>query len=278
MKLVLFALFIASMAATPPESEAAVLKPGDMAPRVEVRDPKGEAALLGDKTTSHTLLLFVKPKDRYGPAAVRAFDDLAKGRPEFSSSLARFAIVSRLDDPSKLEIPDYIARSSWPVLFDPEDKAYHGFKIIATPTLVLLDPTGKVLEPFPGFDHGTAQRLRLAIAAALEIELTAAERGEVPKPNMLLQLGRRLADRGQPEKALEYYDKAADRDPLPPEALLEKAGLLGQMERWEDAAKAIEAARAAGADPAQTEEATRLLEESRKDKEGGLRGPPLINR
>jgi thioredoxin-like negative regulator of GroEL len=81
----------------------------------------------------------------------------------------------------------------------------------------------------PGYDPGMPDDVRRALAKVRKMTLPEAMTGKATKPNMTLQMARRLASRGLWEDALKYYGDAAKQGPLPAETPLEIAAIHLEM-------------------------------------------------
>lgn len=210
----------------------AVLQPGEPAPPIALKTTKGKTYRLDTSTTSPTLILFVKPADRYTSNAIQALDHLFDTRPELAKGLERWIVASRLGataDPLAIE---KIANERWPVLLDTDDRVYAKYRIIATPTVVLITPDRMVAAINPGYDYGMESHLRKELAKLLGVEVREEVKAYVASESssaMTVQMGRRLASRGLYERAISYYEKFAEEGSLSPEIRMEMAEVYGEI-------------------------------------------------
>jgi peroxiredoxin len=198
----------------------AILQVGDEAPAFELKDVRGALHKL-EQTSRPLLLVFVKIEDRNTSTALGELTSLLRREPEFDAGVERWIIVTRMTDSQKLTPTLAHMPAPWQVLFDRDDETYRGYKIIATPSYVVVAPDRKVAAVHPGYDPGMMQQLRLELARILKISLSPAERGEQPEaPDMNLGMARRLAARHMWDEALDFYAKAAAHKPLAPADVL----------------------------------------------------------
>jgi tetratricopeptide (TPR) repeat protein len=217
----------------------AVLQVGENAPLFTLPDSTGHVLYLDKKTSEPVLLVFVSSHDRYTSSALDALNDMFKKHPILEQGLRRWIILSGADAARHVEQIKAIAGSAWPILIDAQNEVHRTYKIIATPTVVVVGKQRRVEAVNPGYDLGMEDALRKALAQALSVKLPEAVLKQPPKPNMMLQLGRRMAARGLWEHALRYYIKAMEQEPLSPDAQLELAEIYLEMERPEDALKIL---------------------------------------
>jgi hypothetical protein len=249
----------------PAGAAQAVIQPGEPAPPFTLQDLEGRTQCLDRQTSDVVLLLFVKPDDEHSSAALVDLMRMFERNPTLEAGLRRLMIVSRIggreieSSPTLKFFSSFTSR--WPVLLDRDDRLYRAYKIIATPTIVIVGPDRRAAAVHPGYDPGLIQDVRLELARVLGRELPVAATATPPPPNMHLQLGRRLAERGLWERALSYYRKAAEAGPLPDQARLEIARIYLKLERYEEA---ISAAGEIGPDSPLAEEAAAVADRARQ--------------
>jgi len=262
----LFLAFCATGAVFLPGSAAhAALQPGDAAAPLKLSDLRGELRSLDFTTSAPALLVFAKPGDRHTSDVLHAVDDLFQKHPSFKKSLSRWVVLSRLELDRKGAPAEELGASGWPVLLDKTDSAYRAYRIVATPTVVLVGRGGRVEAVNPGYDLGMEGYLRTQIARVTSQSL-APEARKSSKARMYLQMGRRMAARGLWEQALKHYQQAAEEEPLAPEAELELARIhieMRQLDRAEEILKKWKA------DPRYEQPAALLM-----SRVNVLKGPP----
>jgi hypothetical protein len=158
------------------------------------------------------VLLFIKHDDTH---SVRAIEQLAaqEARHKELYARARFIVVlcrvgTAIETP-KLPMPPH-----WRLLRDEDDAFYAAYKVIATPTVVVVSAADKVVGSHAGYNAG----LMRAVQRSLFIELTGedAPAPVVESASMELQMARRMAERGVWERSLPYFRRAAEQGPLAP--------------------------------------------------------------
>jgi peroxiredoxin len=255
----------------------AVLQPGQKAPSFELKDRADNVYRLDKKTSEPVLLVFVKPGDRHSSAALQALDNMVENLPSLKEGLWRWIIVSRIDTLKQAESVASITGPSWPLLLDLNDKVYKDYKIIATPTVVIVGRDRRVEAINPGYDLGMEDNIRKALARVLSVTLPEVVSKQPTKPNMNLQMGRRMAARGLWEKSLDYYTKAMEEEPLSAEALVELSGIYLELGRAEDAIRTLNQI---SADSPLSTRVDHLLERARalKEKRHETAKPPKVTR
>lgn len=221
-------------------SAVAVIQPGEVAPPFELPGSGGAPFILDGATTDPTLLMFLKPGDQYTSASLEAMDDLFERTPLLTKNLRRAVILTRMRDAEiPQDIVDFLEQNpEWTLLVDKQGKLYKAYRIIATPTFLLIDGADRIVKAVhAGYDPGMEQALRLALANELGVELPPTQ---VERPNMRLQIARRLASRNLWERSLDYYHETAAEDALTSHAQLEMAEVLLELNQPEPALKLLE--------------------------------------
>ncbi len=219
----------------PAATALAVIQPGEPAPRLRLPDLAGRQHVIDGSTTDSLLMVFVKPDDHHTSAALAELGKMFTQWPQLGTGVRRLVVLSRVGDQLEPARRALAAHPGWTVLVDREDRAYRDYRMIATPTVVLVGPDRKVVAVHAGYDPGLIQDVRLELARLLGVELPATATGAPPPFSMELQLGRRMAARGLWERALHYYERAAEAGPLPPSARVELAVILIELERLDEA-------------------------------------------
>lgn len=216
-------------------SAAAVLLPGEMAPDLVARGEAGQPYVRDEASTRGLLLVFVKPGDRYTSETLSALDLVMERQEKLGEAVDSLLIISRTGGPPAGEDVQAMASPGWKLVWDVADQTYKAFRIIATPTVVIVDPSGEIAAVNPGYDPDMARRMRAALGELAGVEVGPATRPA--PPNLTLQMGRRLASRGLWDSALRYYGRAGD---LPPEALMEMVLIHLEIDQIEEAEAILE--------------------------------------
>lgn len=257
----------------------AALSPGDPAPDVELKTRNGAVVLYNATFTTPTLFLSVKPGDRYNSETLAILAETFARFPKLAEGLQSWIVVSRYKDPADLAFLDSLPIRGWDVLLDPDDSFYRSYKIIATPTITLVNPSHVVAAVHAGYDVAMAQDVRLSVAKLLGVQLPESATGVAPqRPNMTLMLARRLAQRGIWDRALTTFEQARKSGPLPPDAQLEMAECHIELKQ---PARAIEILEAIPRDKVDADRLDTLMKRARRLAEPGPTEPPqppVINR
>lgn len=236
----------------------AVLQPGQDAPPLDLKESSGIVYHLDEKTSEPVLLVFARSQERYTTASLQALNDIFDKHPKLEQGLKRWVIFSGGDAAQGIEHIRSIAGQRWAIMLDPKNEMYQKYKIVATPTVVLVGQDRRIKAVNPGYDLGMENNVQNALAQVLSVSLPEALLKQPPKPNMMLQMGRRMAARGLWERAVEYYGKAMEHGPLSVDAQLELAQIYLEMER--------------------PDEAMRILNQIPSDSPAMARAEPLLKR
>lgn len=199
------------------------LQAGEDAPLFSKPATTGESFKLDRNSTDTVLLVFTRPDDRFTSDALRALEHVFAAYPPLQKGMRIGIVVSLIDNEGQAAAFRKKVDAQWPVIADSDNELYKSYKIIATPTVVIIGSGRKVAAVHPGYDPSLAEDVRGAIAKTRGMTLPEAMTGPSAKPNMTLQLGRRMAARGLWEDALKYYTDAAKQGPLPAVAQVELA-------------------------------------------------------
>lgn len=213
----------------------AALSPGERAPDFVLKDRDGRTVRYDVSITTPTLFLSLKPNEMYTSPTLGILANIFSKYPQLTRGLNRWIVVSRYQGERDLAFLDGMPLKEWVVLLDPDDVFYKGYKIIATPTITLVGSDHIVAAVHPGYDPSMAQDTRLAIAKVTGAQLPRTVSATPTKPNMTLEMARRLASRGLWDRAIHYYEKAKDEGPLAPEVQLEIAEAYLKMREPEKA-------------------------------------------
>lgn len=271
-------LALALLALVLPVSAAqAVIQPGEPAPLFSKKTLSGAAFNLDRKTSDTVLLIFVKPGDKFTSTALRSLERALDTFPPLVRGMRIAIVISRLDEAEQARALQKQAAPRWPLLADVDDALYHSYRIVATPTIVIVGADRTVAAVHAGYDAGLADGVRTALAKARGMKLPAAMTGPPPKPNMALQMGRRMAARGLWDDALKYYGEAAKQGPLPAVAQLELAEIQVELANADAALTLLEGL---PADMKQEERAKKIMTRAQEIKAGRTSKPkpPVIQR
>jgi tetratricopeptide (TPR) repeat protein len=213
----------------------AALKAGEDAPALRLRDWKGELHSIDRQTSATLLLVFCAPDDRYSEKAFEALSHMSARHPGIVKDVRRAVVVPGLEGSNGLISTVKKAGESWLLLRDEDGKAFGDFKIVVTPTAMVVGADGKVKFVNPGYDLAMEDRVRKALALEEGAALPSAASSKPAKPDMDLQMGRRMAARGLWDSALAFYKKVEGRGELTLDSQMELAEIYIELERPEEA-------------------------------------------
>jgi tetratricopeptide (TPR) repeat protein len=240
MRPILAAFILAVGCASAATEVPAAIEVGAHAPMLDLVNEKGQQVIVGESFTSPTLFLFMKASDRYSSETIHALNEVFIKSPAIKDGVSRVAVFTRVKPGEVPPTLEFLRESEWTVLYDMKDAAFHDYLIIATPTTVLVGSDSIVAATHPGYDAGLANDVRLSIAKVTHVEVPSTASTKAEKPNMALQMGRRLVQRGLWERALPYYEKAGQEGDLSAAAQLELARILVELDRKDEATKILD--------------------------------------
>jgi tetratricopeptide (TPR) repeat protein len=215
----------------------AVSAPGEAATPLSLKDARGELHTLDSKTSGPALLLFTKPDDRHTSEALVALNDMLLKHPDLKKGLHLWVIASRMEGAAKTTLAPQLLAPGWTLLLDEADVAYHAYRIVATPTVVLVGRTQTIEAVNPGYDLGMEDHMTTELARVMGVTLQEPSSEKASKARMYVMMGRRMAARGLWEQALAHYEQAEKEEPLTPDAKLDMARScieVGQLDQAEE--------------------------------------------
>lgn len=190
-----------------------------------------------DATTRPATVIFSKPGDAHTSDAIRAIAELHRLHPRLGEGSRTILVVSRLGGASAA-IPDGMP-AKWQVLRDSEDTLYAAYRIIATPSVAVIDRDERIVGYHAGFNAGLAEALRRDLVLA--IDGPEALNAPTPTPGIMdVQMGRQLARRRLWDRALVYYRKAAEAGPLPCDIALEEVEIHLELQQPAEAIRLLD--------------------------------------
>jgi len=199
------------------------LRPGDAPPRFELAGLSGKRVSSDALAGGASVVLFWST---WSPRSAEMFDDFKRHAAAYGEKGLRIVAINidgeNLGAAQKAAIRDYAAARElpFPVLLDEGLGTFSSWGVMAHPTEVVLDSGGRIVYVLPGYPLSLREELEDAIRKALGIPVTPPREattsvGFVPE-RMALQhynLGRRLLAKGDSDKALEAFRRAAVADP-----------------------------------------------------------------
>jgi tetratricopeptide (TPR) repeat protein len=199
------------------------LRPGDAPPPFTLADLGGKQVGSGALAGAPSAVLFWST---WSPRSGEMLDDFKRHAAAYAGKGLKIVAINidgeNLGAAQKAAIREYVAARELPftVLLDESLLTFSSWGVMAHPTEVVLDAGGRIAYVLPGYPLSLREELEEAIKKALGIpgapqrEATTSV-GYVPQ-GMALQhynLGRQLLAKGDQEKALEAFRRAASADP-----------------------------------------------------------------
>ncbi len=253
------------------------LHAGEAAPFFSLSTRDGSVHNL-DRVSTPTLLLFLNPSDPFTSPSLTAFHEIFDANPAEARKIRRWVVLPRQQRMSEVRRLEAAISGDWTVLLDSEGKVFPTYRIVATPTAVLLEGGRRIRQVYAGYDHNMARRVQADLNRFFNVEAAPKKTVELLTPTQLiLQLARRLASRGLWESALDFYLEVEAKESLPPLAQIELAEIYMEMEMPD---KAIEVLQKVKAPPEEQQRVALLLLRSQEIKAGKLvePKPPAVTR
>ncbi|UCE48909.1 MAG: tetratricopeptide repeat protein [Phycisphaerales bacterium] len=222
---------------------------GAMTPEFSAADTTGKPFAYTQSGGKVLMLAFLSSeKKRSQGAAKDIFGLLSSVPPAKMASLQVAFVMQDVNNKEFIASIQKEAPSVVHILDDEQHDIWGKFGVIATPTVLVSDPNGKVLCVKPGRTYDFAAVVKSRLFQALEIPYdvspeagtavrTVANTTMSAKARRHLQMAKSLAKKGRVSSAIDQAQIAQEIDPNLPEVALELAELLCRAGR---AQKAIE--------------------------------------
>jgi len=211
------------------------LRPGDAPPPFALPDLAGKRVDSDVLAGGASVVLFWST---WSPRSAEMFDDFKRHAAAYAGKGLKIVAINidgeNLGAAQKAAVREYAAARElpFPVLLDEGLRTFSAWGVMAHPTEVVLDAGGRIAYVLPGYPLSLREELEDAIRKALGVPVTPQREtttsvGYVPQ-GMALQhynLGRQLLAKGDYEKALEAFRRAAAADP----AFLEAAVMTARV-------------------------------------------------
>jgi peroxiredoxin/Flp pilus assembly protein TadD len=199
------------------------LRPGEAPPAFVLSDLAGVPVDSAKLAGAPAVVLFWST---WSPRSAEMFEDFKRHASAYADKGLRIVAINidgeNLGPAQKEAIREYATGRGlpFPVLFDEGLRTFSAWGVMAHPTEVVLDKEGRIAYVLPGYPLSLREELEDEIRKALGVAAApppaaATSVGHVPQ-GMALQhynLGRQLLAKGDPEKALEAFRRAAAADP-----------------------------------------------------------------
>lgn len=247
-------LALSAVLAGAPARAAALmnLRPGDAPPPFTLPDLAGKPVASSTLAGAPAAVLFWST---WSPRSAEMLDDFRRHAEVYGPKGLKILAVNidgeNLGEGQRAAIREYVAARAlpFPVLLDEGLKTFAAWGIMAHPTEVVLDAAGRIAYVLPGYPLSLREELEMALRRAVGVEVQARREapvstGYVPQ-GMALQhfnLGRRLLAKGDTDKALAAFRRAAAADPAFLDAAIMAARIslaAGDLALAEDLARGV---------------------------------------
>ena len=218
-------LALAVTLAALPQSAAALmnLRTGDAPPPFTLPDLAGKPVASATLAGAPAAVLFWST---WSPRSAEMLEDFKRHAGSYGGKGLRILAVNidgeNLGEARRAAIREYAAARAlpFPVLLDEGLTTFSAWGVMAHPTEVVLDAAGRIAYVLPGYPLSLREELETALRRAVGIAVEPRRAapvsvGYVPQ-GMALQhfnLGRRLLAKGDADKALDAFRRAAAADP-----------------------------------------------------------------
>ncbi|MHC4355243.1 MAG: tetratricopeptide repeat protein, partial [Planctomycetota bacterium] len=245
LTVLVFSSAICEGASTP----ARRIREGALTPEFSAVDTTGKPFAFTPSKGKVLVLTFLSSEKKRSQGAVKdIFRVLSSVPPDRLTSLQVAFVVQNVDNGEFIASIQKEAPSVVQILDDDQYDIWGKFGVIATPTVLISDPKGKVLCVKPGRTYDFARVIKSRLFQALEIPYdvsdddtssvrTVANSSVTAKARRHLQMAKMLSTKGRVVSAIEQAQMAYEIDPNLPEVALELGQLLCRAGR---AQKAIE--------------------------------------
>lgn len=199
------------------------LRPGDAPPPFALADLSGKRVGTDSLAGGVAVVVFWST---WSPRSAEMLDDLNRHAATYAGKGLKIVAINidgeNLGPAQKATIREYAAARElpFPVLLDAGLRTFAAWGVMAHPTEVVLDAGGRIAYVLPGYPPSLREEFEDAIKKTLGIPATpprqtTASAGSVPQAIALqhYNLGRLLLVKGDHDKALEAFRRAAAADP-----------------------------------------------------------------
>lgn len=234
---------ISLLAAMPAASKGLVL--GSQSPDFALQDVNGTNFALADMRSRIVIIIFWRAEQKRSIDALAALQTIYEEFKEqgvevvaLSKSVSGAEVISKTKQSKQI---------SFPLLHDPEEKAYGDYGVIVTPSTFIVDKAGKLSYYYPGYRPDFSRQIIGQVEVLLgrktleqlQAELQPVKRPEISenekKARIYMKMGDRLLEKGMARSAMLQYEKAVREKPDLFEAHLHLGGIYLNQEKLEEA-------------------------------------------
>ena len=227
------------------------VKPGKEIPSVKLKKTDGSSFSLSPSAVKGKGLIILfwgadsKMKKERATGIMEILNEVKEDNQE---EIGVVAINSQGDPPEVINEVISQINPNYPILLDKDRKAYNAFGVFVMPSVLMVDGKGLVKDGF-GYSNVIRDKIETEVLVLLgeiseqnakgRMELEVAEKPKNERKAMdHLELGKRMEDRGMPNKAKEEYVKAVELFDLA-EAHIRLAAVLLEEGDFEGAEKSV---------------------------------------
>lgn len=215
------------------------LRPGDVPPPFRLPDLAGNPVGSDGLADAISVVLFWST---WSPRSAEMLEDFKRHAAAYGDRGLKILAVNidgeNLGAAQRAAVRDFAAALDlpFPVLLDEGLETFAAWGVMAHPTEIVLDAGGRIVYVLPGYPLSLREDLEQEIRGALGIrdapqEVVVVAPGHAPR-GMALQhfnLGRLLLAKGDPERAIQAFRRAAAADPafLEPAVMIARVSLAG---------------------------------------------------
>jgi predicted negative regulator of RcsB-dependent stress response len=225
-----------------------------LAPEFSAVDTTGQPFTCSRSSGKVLILAFLSPEKKRSQEAVDdMFRVLSSIPPERLTSLQVAFVMQNVDNREFIASIQKESPCEVHILDDDRHDIWGKFGIIATPTVLICDPQGKVLCVKPGHAYDFVPVVKSKLFQALKIPCdmspedgstirTVANSTMSAKARRHLQMAKSLSRKGRVNSAIEQAKMAYEIDPNSSDVALELAGLMCRTGQAQEAINLVSAA------------------------------------
>lgn len=221
---------VSGLASAGPETSKTVQASDFELPRLD-----GGTFHLSKQTSPVCVLVFIRSDGRFVPEALGVMDNVLNSTAEIRKNVLPVCISTAAAEKT---LPPHLSsrkETRWVLLVDEQGNVHRQNRVIAVPTVVLLDRERRIHARFPGYKLTFGSELRAALREMLGIPETVELSPTARRAVRYASMGDRMADRGLFEDAIKSYSAALISDPTMIRARLGMTFCLLKIKQADDA-------------------------------------------
>jgi hypothetical protein len=193
------------------------------APDFQLQTVEGKPFQLAAHKGTVRVLFFVRDNGHFVPRVLSMIESIVGSSPSYQKGSMLICIVAHNVAGMELETLREKFNLEWVLLKDPDRRVHRLYKVIAVPTVVIVDREGRIAERFAGYtlSFGAEFRTDLRRALGLPALRTADDVSTATRrADRYVSIGELMEKRGIWTSALRSYQNALEIDPELHEARL----------------------------------------------------------